>query len=241
MPHHSFAVATSRSFEILLRCVSSLSTYQGSPHHQGLQWSGYHQEHQDAVLFCRSEIVQQESCLLLSTSSPLSPSRRSTTSHSHLSHTLPYPHPTHTHHRIVSTMFQRGVLVAMASTLLLQSTMGFLRPSTALPATRVAAAAGLRLSQTRRSMAMISTETKGAAETEEFRVFFNVRLFAEACGFCRLWGGGGWGGRAAHFCVWSFRSPEHRRREYSVEMHEPMTEKHLLTNTQTPQPTPTPL
>lgn len=61
----------------------------------------------------------------------------------------------------------------MASTLLLQSTMGFLRPSTALPATRVAAAAGLRLSQTRRSMAMISTETTGAADTEEFRVFFN--------------------------------------------------------------------
>jgi len=82
--------------------------------------------------------------------------------------------------------------VAMASTLLLQSTMGFLRPSTALPATRVAAAAGLRLSQTRRSMAMISTETTGAADTEEFRVFFNVGVSQKrgAWRLCRLWVGG---------------------------------------------------
>lgn len=64
----------------------------------------------------------------------------------------------------------------MASTLLLQSTMGFLRPSTALPAVRAAAAAGLRSSHSRRFLAMISTETKGATETEEFRVFFKVRL-----------------------------------------------------------------
>ena len=77
--------------------------------------------------------------------------------------------------------------MAMASTLLLQSTMGFLRPSTALPATRVAAAAGLRLSQTRRSMAMISTETAGAADTEEFRVFFNVRFLFQ--GAWELWVG----------------------------------------------------
>jgi len=66
--------------------------------------------------------------------------------------------------------------------------MGFLRPSTTLSATRVAAAAGLRFSQTRRSMAMISTETQGAAETEEFRVFFKV-LFKELAGrVVRGWG-----------------------------------------------------
>ena len=85
--------------------------------------------------------------------------------------------------------------MAMASTLFFKSTMGFLRPSTALPATRVAAAAGLRLSQTRRSMAMISTETKGAADTEEFRVFFNVRVF-EGLGVWRSEGGASCGLRS---------------------------------------------
>ncbi len=58
----------------------------------------------------------------------------------------------------------------MASTLLLQTSMAFLRPSTAaLPA------AVRTASYSRRFMAMISTETKGATETEEFRVFFKVR------------------------------------------------------------------
>jgi hypothetical protein len=70
-------------------------------------------------------------------------------------------------------MFQRGILVVMASTLLLQSSLGFLRPSTALPAVR-AGTASLRLSNSRRFLAMVGTETKGAADTEEFRIFFKV-------------------------------------------------------------------
>lgn len=76
-------------------------------------------------------------------------------------------------------MVQRGLLVAMASTLMLQSTLGFLRPSTALPA--ATRAATLRVSYMRRSLAMISTETKGATETEEFRVFFNVSVYVTEC------------------------------------------------------------